>query len=54
MTDRERQVGFGTDMRNTGLFSSSSKKDEECIEKRIYYKIISGKEPSPICILETG
>lgn len=31
-----KQQGFGTDMRRTAA------RDEECLEKRIYYRIISG------------
>lgn len=36
-TDPRKQQGFGTDMRRTAA------QDEECLEKRIYYRIISGK-----------
>lgn len=59
VTDRERQSGFGTDMKKTvGKIRSLGKgqaqgtgfgvlggknRDEECLEKRVYYKIISGK-----------
>jgi ERO1-like protein alpha len=35
-TDPRKQQGFGTDMRRTAA------RDEECLEKRIYYRIISG------------
>lgn len=36
-TEPRKQQGFGTDMRRRAA------RDEECLEKRIYYRIISGK-----------
>lgn len=35
-TEPRKQQGFGTDMRRRAA------RDEECLEKRIYYRIISG------------
>jgi hypothetical protein len=37
LMDSRKQQGFGTDMRR------GAARAEECLEKRIYYRIISGK-----------
>lgn len=44
-TAKDKQVGFGTDMKRSMMMSSGkpSTREEECLEKRVYYRIISGE-----------